>query len=108
VGIWTVEADGTVLQLFPNAGEQDHKFRKGEERVVPRQAKIEAVASAGIDHVWVQASRRFWEPVEGQRQGPFSWFKTERDRAALAGLQRGLRVRENLSEKILKYQVGPR
>jgi hypothetical protein len=108
VGVWTVEADGTVVQLFPNDDEPDNHFQAGEERVVPK-AGAEAVPSAGLDRVWVQASRRPWATPEGRKEGPFLLFSAERERKAWEGQRRGLRLKADqaLSEKVLDYQVSP-
>jgi hypothetical protein len=108
VGVWTVEADG-VYQLFPNAQESIHLFQAGEERIVPRLG-AEAVPSRDIDRVLVEASTKPWNPVEGQRQGPFLLFQEDREREALAVELRGLRLNTPaaLSEKVLPYLVKPR
>jgi hypothetical protein len=111
VGVWTIEADGTVLQLFPNDREQQHLFRAGETRVVPEKAVAQAVLSRGLDRVWIQASAEPWQPAEGQRDGgPFLLFKTQREQQAVAEQVRGIRLRPevSLADKVLLYRVGPR
>jgi hypothetical protein len=106
VGIWTVEADGTIIQLFPNANEKEHRFRKNEVRDVP-ESGVDTVTSKGLDYVWVQASTAPWDSVEGERAGPYALFRSIRERETLQKLHRGMRLPgNNLSEKVLKYQVG--
>jgi serine/threonine protein kinase len=114
VGIWSVNSDGTVVQLFPNAEEKDHHFRKGEERLVPQTRDgAEAEQCEGeteFDWVWVQASTRPWDPDQGQRVGPFDLFKTDRERAGWARQRGAIRLRSDvgLAEAVLKFRVGPR
>jgi hypothetical protein len=109
VGIWTINADGTIEQLFPNAGEKDHRFVPDEEEVVPRTRAV-AVPSGGIDWVWVQASTSPWDPDKGQRVGPFLLFKTDRERDLWAQRRRSIQLQPEgtLAEAVLKYQVTER
>ena len=100
VGVWTVEADGTVSQLFPNAVEPDHLFHAGKERVVPKVGAL-AVPSHGTDRVWVVASTSPWNPDDGQRLGPMRLFHQEEV------TKRGLRLSRQ-AEKVLQYIVRPR
>ncbi len=110
VGVWTIEADGAVLQLFPNNRDPEHWFPAGVTREVPEKAVAEATVSHGIDRVWVQAATEPWSPTAGQKVGPFKLFQTEREQQAAAELVRGIRLRSDigLADKVLKYQVGPR
>ena len=102
VGVWTIEADGTVLQLFPNANETDHLFQANQERTVPAIG-ARAVVSRGVDRVWIQASTKPWEPAAGERMGPLELFQQERKES------RGLRLEDSmLSEQVLRYVVEPR
>jgi hypothetical protein len=111
VGIWSINSDGSVTQLFPNEREKDHYFRKGEDRLVPKtRADAEVCEGATpFDWVWVQASTRPWDPDKGQREGPFLLFKTDRERDQW-GQQRGrirLRLEAPLAEAVLKFRVVP-
>jgi serine/threonine protein kinase len=103
VGVWTVEADGTIRQLFPNPDEVDHLFEPGKERVVP-QVGARAVPSQGVDRIWVAASTKSWNPDDGQHLGPLELFRQERDHT------RGMLLNSNLrlAEQVLKYVVKPR
>ncbi len=111
VGIWTVEADGTVLQLFPNKGDPNHLFEADKEREAPADSDI-AVPSVGVDQVWVEASTKHWDPVEGERQGPFLLFKKARHKKGWLAQRRDLRglrpAGQLLSETVLRYRVKPR
>ena len=109
VGVWTVEADGTVLQLFPNDQDREHFFRAGEARVVPETVVAEAVLSKGLDRVWVLAATAPWDPAVGQRQGPFRMFKTQQEQQAMVERVRGIRLRPavRLADRVLEYRVGP-
>jgi hypothetical protein len=107
VGVWSVNGDGTIAQLFPNTEEQDHLFEPGKPRVVPQTRAI-AEESKGLDRMWIQASTLPFEPSEGERVGPFELFKTERDREAWAKRRRGVRLepKGTLGEKVIKFQVS--
>jgi hypothetical protein len=110
VGIWSVNGDGTVCQLFPNGREQDHRFEQDEERVVPKtRAAAQKSQSPRLDWVWVQASTEPWEPDEGQRIGPFLLFQTDRERGLwVQNRTRGLALfpEGTLAEAVLKFRVG--
>jgi hypothetical protein len=109
VGIWSVNADGTVCQLFPNDDERDHHFAAGEERLIPR-TRVGLSESSGSEWVWVQASAIPWDPDKGERMGPFRLFKKERDREEWAKKKRDMYLQPEgtLTEAVLKYRVGPR
>jgi hypothetical protein len=112
VGIWSVNGDGTVCQLFPNLWEKDHRFGQDEERVVPKtRAAAQKSQSPHFDWVWVQASTELWEPDEGQRVGPFLLFRTDRERGLWArSRSRGIALfpEGTLAEAVLKFRVGAR
>jgi tRNA A-37 threonylcarbamoyl transferase component Bud32 len=107
VGVWSVNGDGTISQLFPNAWEKDHLFQPGQPRVVPQTRAI-AEESKGLDRIWVQASTHPWEPSEGERVGPFVLFQTEREREGWAQRRRGVRLQPmgTLAEAVVKFQVA--
>jgi serine/threonine protein kinase len=79
VGIWSVEADGTITQLFPNRFEPNNKVRAGEERVVPGSdlyiIPTEATAPNRADAIWVVASTSRWDALKGEQDGPFILFR---------------------------------
>jgi eukaryotic-like serine/threonine-protein kinase len=110
VGIWSINSDGTVTQLFPNEDEKDHRFRKGKERVVPETpAHAEQCEDEPpFDWVWVQASKRPWDPDRGQLDGPFQLFKTDGERRRWERGRITLRREAALAEAVLKFQVVPR
>jgi hypothetical protein len=112
VGVWTVAADGTAWQLFPNRFEKDHLVRAGQERTVPGpKARFVAEATKGEEpeRLWVVASTTPWESPEGQQHGPFLLFKEERERKAFAARMRNIRVESGgaLAEEVMKYHVAP-
>jgi hypothetical protein len=112
VGVWSVDADGTAVQLFPEKGQNDHQFTQGEERLVPEKENFDPWRTVGgsFDWVWVQASTRYWEPEQSEHDGPFVLFKAERDRERWQEQRRGLRLRPKgeLAEAVLKFRVEPR
>jgi hypothetical protein len=127
VGVWARDADGTVYQLFPNEHEKDHLFEANKPRVVPNPEVATFFATLtegpqGIDRLWVEASTEPWESVEGKRVGAFLQFQTERSRglwyrqrSVLRGVEvegtapgkEGLRLKVDLAEQALAYQVRP-
>jgi hypothetical protein len=110
VGIWSVNGDGTIDQLFPNARERNHFFQQDEERVVPATRAV-AVMSRGVrpDWVWVQASTKLWEPDEGQHKDPFLLFREDRERARWEQHRRGIQLQpEGLAEAVLLLRVEVR
>jgi serine/threonine protein kinase len=107
VGIWAIDAGGTEIQeLFPNENEKDHLFRQDQERQVP-VTTAEAVASKGTDWVWILASKRPWDPLEGHRQGPFHLFQDLQEREQWENRQRTIRLRTGgaLAEEVLRFRV---
>jgi hypothetical protein len=110
VGIWSVNADGTVEQLFPNAEEPDHRFHENEVKVVPKTNAVAVLSKAnGKDWVWVQASTEPWKPDEGRRKGPFLLFETLQERDQWAQRRRGITLDfgVKLSEAVLTFRVEP-
>jgi len=117
VGVWDFQADGNVVQLFPNKFDQDHLIKKGEPRVVPgEKAEIVARYSKGQpEHLRVVASTTQWDPLEGEDDGTFFVFRTEQQKDRVQRMlsqTRGFIVRpaagakkEALSEAVLQYQI---
>jgi serine/threonine protein kinase len=111
VGIWTLEADGTIIQLFPNDKDQNHRFRAGEERLVPQRPVVDTEPSRGLDRVWILASTAPWPSAEDlvRPEGAFLRLKNLAEQEAWAKRLRGFRLRREvrLADKVLQYQVGP-
>jgi serine/threonine protein kinase len=120
VAVWSINADGTIYQLFPNAWEREHRFKKGEERVVPSPeagVSVEAEQSnlpRAVDQVWVEASTEpwKWDAVGQKGDGPWLLFppgevrqKWGKERVLLRNLK--LKPHVALAEQVLKYHVGP-
>ena len=72
---------------------------------MPR-TRAEAEESKGIDWIWVQSSSKAWDPDQGEREGPFLLFRTDRERGLWAH-RRGIRLRPEwtLAEKVQKFRV---
>jgi hypothetical protein len=105
VGVWSLEANGQkVYQLFPNRDDPDHAFKPGEKRRVPAQG-ADALESSTIDQLWIEASTERWDPLQGEEEGQFRRFQSERGGQ---GVQvRGLRLPEkNRAESVVQYRVG--
>jgi serine/threonine protein kinase len=108
VGIWSLNADGTIDQLFPNKREKEHLFAQNEEREVPA-TRARAKPSGGADWIWVQASTRPWSSDDGQPADPFRLYKTEEERAQFVKDMRGVQLDEEnpYAEAVVRFQVEP-
>jgi serine/threonine protein kinase len=117
VGIWTIGPDGTVVQLFPNAYERDHGVRARQPRVVPGNERYtmeaKATPSGKAEMLRVVAATRRWEPLEGEKAGPFVILRGGRQQ--LEDHLRGIEIRpkakaepaaqDGVAEEVLLYQV---
>jgi eukaryotic-like serine/threonine-protein kinase len=108
VGVWTIEADGTVIRLFPNKKEADHLFKAGQKRMIPAKGGFKAQTSVGIDKIWVLATTEQWEPAQGSPEGEFQRFQADQELGKLENSLRGLREAEMVAEAIIEYEVAPR
>jgi hypothetical protein len=124
VGIWTVDADGAILQLFPNEFESDNFVKANQPRVVPDSSRQKYAMEAtptkagGIEQYRVVASTKRWDQLVGQREGPYLVFK---EKAAKERWDRHLRSiilqakpqagggpdEPGLAEEIVSYRVRP-
>jgi hypothetical protein len=96
VGIWTVDPDQAVVQLFPNEHEAEHRVLASEPRTIPgknRGYTIDAVVSSGREWLLVVASTRRWTPIDGAKRGPFAVFRGDEDRDRWKDQLRGLVLR---------------
>jgi hypothetical protein len=101
VGVWTVDADGTIVQLFPNTQDPDPFIKAGQERLVPRQgARTVPTEGRSPDRIWVVAVSERWEPTFDPPEGDFQRFLTESGRRRW----RGARLTD-LAEAVLEYHV---
>jgi hypothetical protein len=123
VGVWTVDAEGAITQVFPNEYERNHRLRARGLRTVPspdhmpkdQDYVIEAIPSARTEWVWVVASTEPWDELKGRQKGPFLVFENAQERPEGERQLRGLRVKliarrgkVFVAEKVLPYRVSPR
>jgi hypothetical protein len=112
VGLWNVDPDGMIVQLFPNQYEKDNLVRAGVPRTVPRSDIVcRAKPTRGAARVWVVASTRQWDSLKGEREGPFLIFKTAAQRkqwVAGRGFDIERRKSDLVSEALLVYRVSDR
>jgi hypothetical protein len=117
VGIWSVAPDQSITQVFPNEFEPDHRVRAGQPRMVPGgNYTIEATLSGGMERVWVVASTKGWDALQGRREGPFLVFKDAQERRHWVRQTRGLRLKPGptsddgaaVAGEVLTYRVSPR
>jgi eukaryotic-like serine/threonine-protein kinase len=119
VCIWSVNADGSVVTLFPNADEPNNLIRANKVYTIPGTDKhtISPEISKGLDHIWVVASTTVWDPPEGERQGPFTLFRSTEEKEKWQRQLRGLVLKpttsadsgqqgkDGVSEEIIPYRV---
>jgi tRNA A-37 threonylcarbamoyl transferase component Bud32 len=122
VGIWTIGPDGTVMQLFPNEYERDHQVRAGRPRLVPGDGRytIDATATppGKAEALRVVAATRRWEPLAGEKVGPFLVLRSTADRQRFEKHLRSFVLRpkaaparagqDAVAEEVLLYRVLPR
>jgi hypothetical protein len=115
VGLWTIDAEGTIVQLFPSRYERDHLVRARQQRIIPAgNYGIFAEIGKGSDQVRVVAASQFWDPIRGQENGPFWIFKTAEERANWDRCVRGLVLKPlgdqgklAVAEDAIRYEVKP-
>ena len=62
LGVWHIDNQGKVCQLFPNEHDKDHFIQAGQPRTIPGQEEygVRATLSEGPEGLHVMASTRFW------------------------------------------------
>jgi len=114
VGIWHIDHQGHITQLFPRKAGQDHLVRAGEPRTIPgeMQYAIEATVSEGPEYLHLAASTERWELRAGRQAGPYVVFATPEERAQWEEQMRGFVIRDDpsssVSEEVVYFQVLPR
>jgi serine/threonine protein kinase len=72
-GVWSVNADGTEVQLYPNDLVTAELLKAGESRAIPgKSADLLAAPSAGIDQLLFIAAEKPWDPSLGGTTAPFT------------------------------------
>jgi hypothetical protein len=101
LGLWCVDDNGVVTQLFPNKWESNHLVKGGETRRVPglpRYAIRATTPSRKPEKVIVFASTQRWEPPAPERHrgaGPeagYLVFVTPEEQREFEELLRGLEL----------------
>jgi serine/threonine protein kinase len=108
VSVWSIEADGRIVKVFPNEKDKQDLFKAGEDHVVPKGFTIEAVPSVGEDRLWVIATAEPWTPPGGREQDDLLAFTKAREK--LDWVERGMRLKEEnsaVSEMRFRYRVAP-
>jgi hypothetical protein len=109
VGIWTVEDDGVIVQLFPYEQEGDTLVKAGVPRTIPDPAFPDFVAEPGDrGHLHVVASTAPLEQYSQKILGRLT-FKTADEQKALNQAIRGLRHRPmvKIADDVIPYTVVP-
>jgi hypothetical protein len=92
LGVWQIDPQGKVTQLFPSKYDPDHLVRAGQARSIPGKAgyAIRASLAQGPEHLFLAASTHPWELQAGQHVGPYAVFETPAERARWEEKVRGL------------------
>jgi serine/threonine protein kinase len=95
VGVWSLDADGALTQLFPNEHETG-LVKATETRTLPGPGLAYTITAtpsvtAGNDRLRVIASTRPWSAPEGRKHGPFRVLG-DLDKNKLASTVRGLKI----------------
>jgi predicted Ser/Thr protein kinase len=117
--LWTMDATGTIHQLFPNDHEPLNRVPAGESRVIPGQNVkdywIEATPSAGVEYVRVVATTSNVELPKGQKkEGPYQVFTELESQKRFASTFRSLVLKsatdrkDAVSEAELRFIVAPK
>jgi predicted Ser/Thr protein kinase len=102
VYVWTTDADGAIVQLFPNEYEKDGLVKAGQPRLVPGTPDyvIELSPSRATEFVRVLArTQPVAQPAGGESAGPFVAFRSPAARREVAGVyarvvaERGMALR---------------
>ena len=121
IGIWDIDADGSIMQLFPNEFHSNNLVRASTVFTLPGKPdpgkmnyEFDTNPSMGLDHYWVLASTHSWEGLEAKYEGPFKVFRTAEAKEQWRRNPRGTRVKpvaagpeteEAISEEVFPYRV---
>jgi serine/threonine protein kinase len=110
LAIWYENAEGKMLQLFPNDWEPTHLLLAGKVRLIPGENTeygIRAKLSKGPERIYVMASTERWTAPAGKKLGPYVVFASPDEREALREFELEAKSKAVL-EKIMPIQVDPR
>ena len=114
VGLWHVDKDGQIVQLFPNEFDRDHFVEAGKPRTIPGDLNYAVVAevSQGPEFLHVVATTAPWKAEAGQQRGPYVIFATPEERKQWEEQVRALRIKKDdspaIAELKLPLEVRPR
>ncbi len=112
LGVWHVDQQNVVTQLFPNEHDSDHFLPAGRRRTIPGEMEyaITVTASEGQEYLYVAASTQQWEAPLGQQHGPYVVFATPEELARWRN-ERGMILDKDrspaVSEQLLLLDVRP-
>ncbi len=108
LGVWHVDRQGVVTQLFPNRYDQDHFLAAAATRSIPGKIGYELLvtASAGPEYLHFLASTQNWPPLVGEAFGPKVAFATEEELKRWQEKLRGVVVQPR-SERVVSELVAP-
>jgi hypothetical protein len=120
VGIWTLDDDRSITQVFPNKYEIDRRVPANTVRTIPNPEVsvededyvLEATVSRDTEWVWVVASTEPWDEMKGEQEGPFYVFKSAEARRRGQQHLRGIVPKlvkggkAAVAEKLLPFKVS--
>jgi serine/threonine protein kinase len=114
VGVWCVDSNGDIVQLFPNQDDSDHFVEAGRPRTIPgeRSYGMNAVVSQGPEYLHVVASTAPWKAEAGAKHGSYVVFASPEERKQWEERVRGIVLKKEdspaVSELVLPFEVRPK
>ncbi len=108
--IWTIDAKGGIVQLFPHEEEPDDRCKAGLPRILPgANFAFNAEPGEGREQLLIVASSVPLEPMGGRKRGGFQVFENVQEQQKWVHAQRGLRLGKvkRLAEAVIPYEVIP-
>jgi hypothetical protein len=103
VGVWTISPDGVVTQLFPSAERKEsNRLEVGQTLQIPEDDELEARADGRGERLLVLRSSQPFDPLRGEREGPYFVIRNAVEVQKLRTLVR----RPGFSSKVISYEVA--
>ncbi|MFH1921656.1 MAG: serine/threonine-protein kinase, partial [Planctomycetota bacterium] len=114
VGIWHIDHENVVTQLFPNDDDLDHFLTADQPRSIPGDMEyaITVTPSEGPEYVHVVATTQKWEAPLGAQHGPYVVFATPEELKRWEEKVRGMTLESDhspdVAERLIRLDVRPR
>ena len=108
--VWSLNEDGSVMQIFPNDKRADNELKAGRERLLPEAAddyKFRVAGDGALERLRVMVSTDPLDLVKAEKNGPFELFIREADKLKLRSFVVESKSR-NVTEAEVKFRVVPK